>query len=190
MALFLTHRQVWWWWQITSAGKYNVAACLDLWKHVIEQGCGVGTWFLAYRRRITCSKAEDIRSSIVCFGFECLPRSEAPCCQLSGDVAGTHAGSDRAGKAFIRIRRVEVLSSFMPMTRIQVSPQCNSLRSIGPAAGRTSIWSSRRSSLPFHGFQLPTSWAPRMKPSWISVSRVRALHMTVFLGGGSFARAR
>src|SRR3979411_736335 len=38
-------------------------------------------------------------------------------------------------------------------------------------------------------FQLPTSWAPRMKPSWISVRRVRPLHMTVFPGGGSFARA-
>src|SRR3982074_3789445 len=34
-------------------------------------------------------------------------------------------------------------------------------------------------------FQLPSSWAPRMKPSWISVRRVRPLHMTVFPGGGS-----
>ena len=39
-------------------------------------------------------------------------------------------------------------------------------------------------------FQLPTTCVPRMKPSWMSVSRLMPRHMTVFPGGGSLARAR
>jgi len=47
-----------------------------------------------------------------------------------------------------------------------------------------------REGVAITGFQLPTSRAPRMKPSSISVSRAKPRHMTVFPGGGSFARAR
>jgi hypothetical protein len=39
-------------------------------------------------------------------------------------------------------------------------------------------------------FQLPTSLAPRVAPSSISVSRDRPRHITMLPGGGSWARAK
>jgi hypothetical protein len=52
-------------------------------------------------------------------------------------------------------------------------------------------YASTTQSIPIQtDFQLPTIFAPSVAPNTMSVRREKPRHMTVFPGGGSFARAR
>src|ERR1700675_2221936 len=80
MALFLTRRQVWWCWQITRAAKYNVAGVPRSEKtRDRNRLSGLEPGSLCTEGESHDPNREDIRSFIACFGFEGLPRSEAPC---------------------------------------------------------------------------------------------------------------